>query len=62
MIQDEGLLGAMRIAINALRLADARRRILQMRRIFRRYGDHLCAVAMIAEKPHTTQTTTSEID
>ncbi len=57
MIQDEGLLGALRIVINALRLPDARRRILQMRRVFRRYEDHLCAVALIGAKHPTTQTT-----
>jgi SAM-dependent methyltransferase len=62
MVQDEALLGAMRIAVNLLRMPDARRRVLQMRRVFRRYADHLCAVAMIASKPVATPTTTGSFD
>ena len=60
--QDEGLLGALRIVANLLRMPDARRRVLQMRRVFRRYADHLCAVALIASKPVATPTTTGAID
>lgn len=53
MIQDEGLLGAMRIAFNILRTPAARRRIFQMRKIFRRYEKYLCAVCLIATKPNS---------
>ncbi|NBC47577.1 MAG: methyltransferase domain-containing protein [Gammaproteobacteria bacterium] len=62
VVQDEGLLGAMRIAANLLRMSDARRRVLQMRRVFRRYADHLCAVALIASKPVATPTIPAAID
>lgn len=51
MIQDEGLFGAARFVSRVLRDADARRRVLAMRRTFRRYRDHLAAVMIIAEKP-----------
>ena len=62
VVQDEGPLGATRIAANLLRMPDARRRVLQMRRVFRRYADHLCAVALIASKPIATPTTTGAIN
>lgn len=51
LIQDEGLLGALRIARNVALNGAARKRILGMRRIFERYQDHLAAVFMIARKP-----------
>ncbi len=51
VIADEGLFGALRFARNLLIHRDARRRILAMRRTFRRHRDQLAAVAIVAHKP-----------
>lgn len=51
VIQDEGLFGALRIAFNVLRTPAARRRVLQMRQVFRRHQDHLGVISIIARKP-----------
>ena len=51
VLRDEGLLGAIRFAWNVVRNSEARRRILAMRRIFRKYRRHLAAVVLVAEKP-----------
>jgi hypothetical protein len=51
LIRDEGLLGAMRFAFNVARHQAARRRVLKMRRVFRKYGRHLVAMALVAVKP-----------
>lgn len=48
LIADEGVLGAARFARNLLRDADARQRVLGMRRVFREHRDHLGAVAIVA--------------
>jgi len=50
IIQDEGLFGALRFAFNLLCNRDARRRVLGMRRAFRRNRDHLAAVVFVAQK------------
>lgn len=52
LVKDEGLLGAMRFAWNVATHAAARRRVLTMRRVFRKYGRHLAAVALVAMKPN----------
>jgi SAM-dependent methyltransferase len=52
LIADEGLPGALRFAKNLLTHRDARRRVLIMRRTFRRHRDRLVAVAIVAHKPH----------
>jgi len=57
MIADEGVFGTVRIAFNVVRTPVARRRILQMRKLFHRYDENLCAVALVACKPCGTQTT-----
>jgi len=54
VIADEGLLGALRFARNLLVNHDARRRVLLMRRTFRRHRERLAAVAIIAGKPAGT--------
>jgi hypothetical protein len=41
----------LRIAFNILRTPAARRPVMQMRAVFNRYADYLCAVAMVAVKP-----------
>ena len=50
LIADEGLSGALRIAFNVARAPVARRRVLAMRRTFRRWQDHLCAITLVAER------------
>lgn len=50
LISDEGILGALRFATNVLTHRDARRRVLHMRRTFRKHRDRLTAVAIVAHK------------
>tara|TARA_R110002072_G_scaffold284006_1_gene447831 strand:- start:43605 stop:44447 length:843 start_codon:yes stop_codon:yes gene_type:complete len=50
VLADEGFFGTARIAFNVLRTPAARKRIHAMRRVFRRYEDHLCAVTMVGQK------------
>lgn len=51
VIRDEGLGRALQFAFNVATHAAARRRVLAMRRVFRKYADHLAAVALVAYKP-----------
>lgn len=51
LVRDEGLGGALRIIFNALRDPAARRRVIAMRRAFRRWTHVLSAVALTARKP-----------
>lgn len=51
LIRDEGLGGTVRFLGNVARDGEARRRVLAMRRVFRRYRDHLAAIALIGVKP-----------
>ncbi len=53
VIADEGLLPALRFAKNVLLHGDARKRVLNMRRTFRRHRKQLAAVAIVAHKPAT---------
>jgi hypothetical protein len=48
LLRDEGVLGVLRILGNALRDPEARRRMLAMRRLFRRFQHHLSAICLIA--------------
>jgi len=50
LIQDEGIFGALRFAFNLLCNREARRRVLGMRRVFRKHRDHLAAVVFVAQK------------
>lgn len=50
IVRDEGLLGAMRFAWNMTRHAHARRRVLAMRKTFRKYQSHLGAFVLVAVK------------
>ncbi|HOR27631.1 MAG TPA: methyltransferase domain-containing protein [Candidatus Sumerlaeota bacterium] len=50
VLRDEGWLRAARIGVNLLREAEARRRVVEMRRAFRRHQAHLRAVVIIARK------------
>lgn len=50
VVADEGLLRALRFAFNLLRDADARRRVFEMRKVFRRHKDQIAAVMLTAER------------
>ncbi|QUR67135.1 class I SAM-dependent methyltransferase [Mycobacterium spongiae] len=51
LIADEGLWGTLRFVRNVLIHRDARRRVLLMRRTFRRHRTRLTAVGIVARKP-----------
>ena len=51
MIQDEGLWGAARFALRVIRSSAARRRILGIRRTFKKYSEYINAAALIAVRP-----------
>ncbi|AVM01790.1 SAM-dependent methyltransferase [Gordonia iterans] len=55
MIADEGPLRALKIAGNVLTHPDARRRIVGMRKVFRKYRRELAAIEIIARKPATDE-------
>ncbi len=50
VLDDEGFFRAIKINVNILLHPQARKRIAEMRRVFRKYEPHLNAVAIIAEK------------
>jgi SAM-dependent methyltransferase len=50
LMQDEGVLGALRLGKNILVDGNARRRVLAMRRAFERYHENLSAIFVVAEK------------
>jgi hypothetical protein len=50
LVKDEGVIGATRFALNVLRDGEARRRVFEMRRTFRRNRKLLAAVALLAIK------------
>lgn len=50
IIQDEGMLSALRFALNILCNREGRRRVLAMRRVFSKCRDHLAAVMLIGQK------------
>jgi SAM-dependent methyltransferase len=51
LFQDEGIFGALRFISRVLRNPEARKRVLLMRRTFRKYRAHLAAVMIVARKP-----------
>jgi SAM-dependent methyltransferase len=51
LIKDEGIRRAIRFVWNVAWHAPARRRVGAMRRVFRKYRQHLAAVAFVASKP-----------
>jgi hypothetical protein len=51
LIKDEGLGRVLLIASRLLRDADARSRVLAMKKVFRRHGSHLRAITIIGRKP-----------
>lgn len=50
MIDDEGLLGYLKISFNILRYPKARKRILAMREVFNKHEKNMSAISIIAEK------------
>lgn len=50
MLQDEGLRGGLRIAFNIATNSMLRHRILAMRRLFRKYGEHLGAISLVGKR------------
>jgi SAM-dependent methyltransferase len=50
VVADEGLMRALRFAFNVLRDADARRRVFEMRKVFRRHRHQIAAVMLTAER------------
>jgi len=50
IIDDEGLLRATKIGWNILTHPKARKRILEMRKVFKQYQNHMNAIAIVAEK------------
>ena len=50
LVQDEGLRGSLRFDWNLLRDAEARRRVIAMRRVFAKYRRHLSAIMLVGIK------------
>lgn len=50
-ISDEGLLSVAKMAWRLLTQRDLRRRVLEMRKTFVEYENHMCGVAIVARKP-----------
>jgi SAM-dependent methyltransferase len=50
LIQDEGFRGALHFGWNLLRDGDARRRVLEMRRVFTKHRTHLAAIMLVGIK------------
>lgn len=50
VLQDEGLRGTLRFAFNMATKPELRRRILAMRRLFRKYGEHLGAISLVGQR------------
>lgn len=50
IIDDEGFFRTLKITWNILTHPKARKRILEMRKVFRRYGDSMSAIAIVARK------------
>ncbi len=53
LLHDEGIFGVLRILRNAIHDPEARRRALAMRRLFRKFGQHLSAICLIAIREET---------
>lgn len=49
VLQDEGLRGALRFAFNIAKSPVLRHRILAMRQLFRRYGEHIGAISLVGQ-------------
>lgn len=54
MIADEGFICTLKIAANIIRHPDARRRVQEMRSVFKQYASKMCAVTIVARKVDQT--------
>jgi hypothetical protein len=50
LVADEGIVGSARFAWNVVCDKDARSRVVAMRRLFKKYADHLAAIMLVAIK------------
>jgi len=50
VLRDEGLMGSLRIAFNMVTTPVLRQRILAMRWLFRKYGEHLGAISLVGQR------------
>lgn len=50
VIEDEGLFRSLKIGFNIMTHPQEKKRILEMRKVFRKYNDNMNAIAIIAEK------------
>jgi ubiquinone/menaquinone biosynthesis C-methylase UbiE len=50
LVRDEGFFGATRFVLNVIRHPEAKARVMELRRLFRSYRDHVSAVALVAVK------------
>jgi hypothetical protein len=55
LLRDEGIAGASRIAFRAATNPALGKRILAMRRLFHKYGEHLGAISLVGERVPTTE-------
>ncbi|MBW7908058.1 MAG: methyltransferase domain-containing protein [Kiritimatiellae bacterium] len=51
LVSDEGFFRALRFVFNVLRAPIVRKRVLSMRRAFRKHRQHLAAITLVAVKP-----------
>lgn len=51
LLQDEGVRGVARIAMNLARYPAARRRFITMRRVFQKHAEFMAAITLVAVKP-----------
>jgi hypothetical protein len=50
VVRDEGLMRAVRFALNVARDREGRRRVLEMRRVFRQHRGQIAAACLVAER------------
>ncbi len=50
ILRDEGFFHTLQIGFNVMRQAGIRQRVMEMRKVFKNYKDHLQGIAIIAEK------------
>lgn len=50
LLKDEGIVGSLRIAFHMATKPELGSRIFEMRRLFAKYGEHLGAISLVAEK------------
>lgn len=50
MIDDEGLLGFIKIVRNLIKNPDARKRVIGMRKVFKKYQHNLAAISLVAQR------------